>query len=123
MIYFQHRIYRSDLRNNPNHLFVFGDNLARVGLGGQAKEMRGEPNAIGVATKRSPYEYLYDKDYDEWFNKEFHTIRYIEDLAECGTMLVYPSDGIGTGLAKLDQTAPKIYERIKKMEDYLKSLV
>ena len=34
-------------------------------------------------------------------------------------MLVYPSDGIGTGLAKLDQTAPKIYERIKKMEDLI----
>jgi hypothetical protein len=30
------------------------DSVQRHGLAGQAKEMRGEPNAIGVATKRAP---------------------------------------------------------------------
>jgi redox-sensitive bicupin YhaK (pirin superfamily) len=30
-------------------LFVFGDNLRRTGFGGQAAEMRGEPNAVGIA--------------------------------------------------------------------------
>jgi hypothetical protein len=48
------RIYREDLRNNPDFMFLFGDNLQRTGLGGQAKEMRGEFNAIGIATKKSP---------------------------------------------------------------------
>jgi hypothetical protein len=33
---------------------VFGDNGRRIGFGGQAKEMRGEPNAIGVATNWEP---------------------------------------------------------------------
>jgi hypothetical protein len=34
--------------------YVFGDNGRRIGFGGQAKEMRGEPNAIGVATEWVP---------------------------------------------------------------------
>jgi hypothetical protein len=34
--------------------YVFGDNGRRIGFGGQAKEMRGQPNAIGVATKWEP---------------------------------------------------------------------
>jgi hypothetical protein len=40
-ILYQHRIYRMDLIANPNILYVFGDNTKRVGMGGQAGEMRG----------------------------------------------------------------------------------
>jgi len=47
-------IERSMLQADPEARFVFGDNAERWGLGGQAKEMRGEPNAIGVATLWSP---------------------------------------------------------------------
>jgi hypothetical protein len=35
-------------------IFLFGDNMQRTGLGGQAKEMRNEPNAFGVPTKWKP---------------------------------------------------------------------
>jgi len=45
-------ITRQMLRAEPGTLWVFGDNLQRKGLGGQAKEMRGEPNAIGIPTKK-----------------------------------------------------------------------
>lgn len=41
-------IKRQDLKSNPNTQYLFGDNLKRSGFGGQAKEMRGEPNAIGI---------------------------------------------------------------------------
>ena len=51
---FKDRITRKDLQSHPETLFVFGDNEARVGMGGQAKECRGERNAVGVATKRGP---------------------------------------------------------------------
>ena len=34
-------IRREDVQANPNKIFVFGDNIMREGLGGQAKEMRG----------------------------------------------------------------------------------
>ena len=39
------KIYKvKDLKNNPNKIFVFGDNLKRKGEGGQAI-IRGEENA------------------------------------------------------------------------------
>lgn len=47
-------ITRDMLRKEPEARFVFGDNAYRKGFGGQAKEMRGEPNALGVATKWYP---------------------------------------------------------------------
>ena len=39
-------------RANPRAIYVFGDNLLRKGLGGQAKEMRGEPNTLGIVSKK-----------------------------------------------------------------------
>jgi len=40
-IKYQKWIERSDLQNNPEDVYIFGDNYARQGLGGQAKAMRG----------------------------------------------------------------------------------
>jgi hypothetical protein len=45
------RITREMVQADRNTVYVFGDNVARHGLGGQAKAMRGEPNTIGVSTK------------------------------------------------------------------------
>ena len=53
-IVFKQKIVRSDLRNNPAKRFVFDDNVQRRGFAGQAKDMRGEKNAIGVVTKWAP---------------------------------------------------------------------
>jgi len=47
------KITKSYLRNNPNHIFVFGDNLKRKGYGGAAT-LRDEPNAYGFVTKKAP---------------------------------------------------------------------
>jgi hypothetical protein len=56
-----------DARRHRDRLFVFGDNDARRGLAGQAA-IRGEPNAIGLATKRSPshvaHAYYRDDDFE-----------------------------------------------------------
>lgn len=41
------------LRNNPSHIFVFGDNTIRKGKGGAAK-LRDEPNTYGFITKKYP---------------------------------------------------------------------
>ncbi len=54
MIIFQKFIYREDLKNNQGVIYLFGDNDMRRGRGGQAKEMRGEPNSIGIRVKKSP---------------------------------------------------------------------
>lgn len=54
MIEFRTFIHREDLQGEPETLFVFGDNMMRKGLGGQAAAMRGEPNAVGIPTKELP---------------------------------------------------------------------
>lgn len=107
-VMFRRWITREMLQGEREKLFVFGDNLARVGLGGQAKEMRGEPNAVGLPTKRSPWVYLED---DDCFEVEracgAEWARLMNHVTAGGT-IVWPADGIGTGLAKLREKAPRI---------------
>ena len=110
----QSRILRDDLRANPDVLYVFGDNLVRQGKGGQAAEMRGEPNAVGVATKLAPGTseacYFSDADFGpavSFIEEDVQPIR--EQLAKGGVVVV-PMDGIGTGLSELPTRAPRIYE-------------
>jgi hypothetical protein len=107
---FQHRIYRSDLQKNPDVLYIFGDNLKRVGYGGQAAHMRDEPNAVGIATKKSPgmsdSDFFSDnelKDNIASINKDFE--RVVKHI-QMGGIVVFPSDGIGTGLSELPKRAP-----------------
>jgi hypothetical protein len=101
-------ITREMLRAEPDTLFVFGDNLKRVGLGGQAKEMRGEPNAIGLPTKRSPWDYLSDADFGEVEAASRNDIARLAVHIRENRTVVWPEDGIGTGLAKLQEKAPGI---------------
>lgn len=140
-IIYQKFIYRSDLRKEPNHLFIFGDNLERTGFGGQAKEMRGEPNAFGIATKRKAAHgsddcYMWDHEQSAWdaVNADFddleskltectHTVYSANDPYELKwKAVVIPTDGIGTGLARLKETAPKLLEHIKIRLDNLANL-
>jgi hypothetical protein len=113
MIVKQKRITREDLQANPHVGYLFGDNLQREGLGGQAKEMRGEPNAIGVPTKRAPHmgdtAFLTDREY-------FDNISDIDKaLEKCNNyeVIVIPLDGIGTGLAQLQTRAPRTYKYLQ----------
>lgn len=103
-------VTRDMLRAEPEARFVFGDNLLRVGMGGQAGAMRGEPNAIGVATKRAPG--MSDRDFfDNSVQSltdllgEFEPI--LKALAE-GRAVYVPRDGLGTGLSELPQRAPSL---------------
>ena len=102
--------YTSDyLRKHPDIIFVFGDNLSRTGNGGQAI-IRNEPNAIGLVSKRTPdhsptaYMTGTPTDYDA-VNADLSRI---EELAFSGKQLVFPAAGIGTGLARLQTTAPDL---------------
>ena len=125
-VIFQKWIMRDDLKNNPEVLYVFGDNLKRVGLGGQAKEMRGEPNAVGVATKKAPG--MGDKDFfsDEEFLDNIITIerdfmRAFNHLVN-GGIVVIPADGLGTGLSELPTRAPETNSFLTAKIDILKAL-
>jgi hypothetical protein len=101
-------ITRDMMRAEPQTLFVFGDNLSRFGMGGQAKEMRGESNAIGLPTKRSPTKYLTDADISRVQHATRDDINTLKWQLENGGIVVWPSDGIGTGLANLHWHAPSI---------------
>ena len=135
----QKMIYRTDIQANPDVLYVFGDNLDRQGTGGQAKEMRGEPNSFGIATKRSishkyPDDYFFDYQDDVIgiLEKEFDRLE--EELSCMATergdpigyitsnyykAVVIPTDGLGTGLSRLPKYAPNalkyIEQRIEKL--------
>jgi hypothetical protein len=122
----QDTIKRSDLQRAPNTLFVFGDNMVRQGFGGQAKEMRGEPNAVGIPTKWIPATnaraYFCNGDFSRVKVSIDFELTKLERAIENGWNVVIPSSGIGTGLADLKNKAPKIYKYIQDRLAGLESL-
>lgn len=112
---------REMAQNNPNALFVFGDNLVRKGYGGQAAALRGEPNAVGIPTKVSPSVYMSDKDFEKAkiaIDEAFDTLN---THLEKGGVVVWPVDGVGTGLAQLEIRAPKVWNYLKEKTEELLS--
>ena len=121
----QKRIVRAELQANPHVLYMFGDNDQRDGYGGQAAEMRDEENAAGVRTKWAPSNeasaFFSDHEFDRitvLIDADLESAR--EKLAE-GGVVVIPLDGLGTGLSRLPQKAPRIAafleERLAELED------
>jgi hypothetical protein len=106
-------ITREDVRREPDKIFLFGDNLAQSGLAGQAREMRGEPNAIGIPTKRAPNNqidsFFFSKDYKEAVAAIDAAFNRIPE----GVTVVIPSAGIGTGLARLEDTCLQLLNYIR----------
>jgi len=97
-------------------IYVFGDNVQRSGLGGQAKEMRGEPNAIGVVTKWAPSmaaRAFFDDTAACKVLVERDLLRVQQALDHRRTVVV-PADGIGTGLSRLSSCAPNLDRFIKQ---------
>lgn len=117
MVEYVKHINRDMLRADPGTLFVFGDNMIERGLGGQAKEMRGEPNAVGIPTKMLPgmgyADFFRDEDYDRAKPKIEAAFLRLHKHAASGGKIVWPADGIGTGLAQLPKRAPKIWKLIE----------
>ena len=109
-------ITRQTLRDNPDKAFLFGDNLDQRGMKGQAKEMRGEPNAFGIPTKKHPsmgkYAFFDDRDFQYY---TWHIDRAFNKLKESGfDTVVIPEAGLGGGLAELDQRAPLVFEYLNE---------
>ena len=112
-------ITRKFVRANRDRIFLFGDNLARRGFGGQAAAMRGEPNCVGIPTKKLPSNrddaFFTDAEFEQ--NKAaidqaleilFHKISKAEQT------IVIPADGLGTGRAQLQSRAPLTYAYLQK---------
>jgi hypothetical protein len=107
----QSRIYRADLRANPTVLYVFGDNPQRMGLGGQAGEMRGEPNSIGVVTCSLDTPWT-DADAEHQCALIDSDMAPLFQALLAGWTVVYPLDGIGTGIADLANRSPKTWAHL-----------
>ena len=122
-VIYQERIIREDLANNPKQVYVFGDNMIRVGLGGQAREMRYEPNAVGIPTKWRPSmtddAFFTDDDFDKVVPSIEIEFQKLTLEINRGKNIIIPKDGIGTGLSQLPRRAPKIY---KYIEDGIRKL-
>ncbi len=110
-------ITRQMIRAEPGTLFAFGDNIGRKGYGGQAREMRDEPNSVGIPTKwlptRDENAYFTDDDFDRVHMAIEKPLRRLFDHLVAGGNVVWPEDGIGTGLAELPTRAPRIFQFIE----------
>lgn len=114
LLLYREHISRYMLQRETEKLFVFGDNMVRRGMGGQAASMRGEPNAVGIPTKKlpsmGPNAFLDNDDFHDWLEvavEDFYRL-----LAHPG-VIVWPHAGIGTGRALLRVKAPLIWAEIE----------
>jgi hypothetical protein len=116
------------VRKHSNYLFIFGDNDIRKGKKGQAI-IRGEPNSIGVPTKKisnyAPTSYYYDYEFDLNVQKIDEAIEKIKLVLKNGKYcgIILPEDGLGTGLANLKENAPKTLAYLNSELDKLKIYV
>jgi hypothetical protein len=83
-----------------------------MGSAGQAC-IRKEPNAFGIPTKRYPSTHIGAYFSDRKCERE-HVISSLRDLYSLGrrSIIVFPSSGVGTGLAKMPEKSPLIYNEM-----------
>lgn len=111
--------YDADLcLKHSNKLFVFGDNLRRFGMGGQAI-IRNCPNVFGIATKRKPSmhesAFFTDDDLDSVLEDIDHLWAMLRDYPERDVVIPVTKDGevsLGRERAELPKRAPAIYDTI-----------
>ena len=92
-------VTREYLRNHPNEIFVFGDNLIRKGKGGAAI-LRDEPNTYGFITKKYP-----NNDDSSFYRLEEYELTLADELRSLERTIEWKTDKIflisklGAGLA------------------------
>lgn len=111
-------VERRDLLADRRRWFVFGDNLERRGRGGLAAECRGEPNAIGVAVKLKPSmeedAFFSDAEFDFYARVIDADLQTAFFAAQRKETIIIPASGIGTGLARLPDRAPRLFRHVRQ---------
>ena len=113
-------ITKEYLQKNPNHIFVFGDNLLRKGFAGAAI-LRNEPNTYGFITKKYPSNddksFFKPEEYKEFFLKELQKLELEIKKTPNNLWLI---SSIGSGLANKYNIWEKIikHDIIKLTERY-----
>ncbi len=112
-------ITRAFVREHRDRIFLFGDNLARQGFGGQAAAMRGEPNVVGIPTKKLPgnsgHAFFTDAEFEQnkmAIDQAFERLSVI--CLATDQVIVIPANGIGTGRAQLQSRAPLTFAYLQK---------
>lgn len=120
-------ISRQMVQGNPETLFVFGDNVKRSGHRGQAAQMRGEPNTIGIPTKWYPTlktdAFFYDHQIDQirpLMEADYLTV---ENHLLNGKTVIWPADNIGTGLSRIPSNAPILWQWMEEVRTYFDQIV
>ena len=117
-IIFEKHITRQEIINNPKSLYVFGDNDARKGRGGLAKECRGCENSIGIRVKKYPSmdtdSFYNDLEFESNVKKIDEDINRLIEMSNSYNIVVFSSAPIGSGLARLLICAPRTYEYLIK---------
>ena len=106
-------LYTKDLlKQYPDKIFVFGDNMKRYGKGGQVI-IRDEPNALGIATKRYPSrdDWAYFSDREDEREFVLQDLRNLYKLSQ-HKKIVFPAAGIGTGLSEMERRSPVIWSML-----------
>lgn len=111
------------LLENPTHVFVFGDNLLRMGTGGAAK-LRYLPNTYGFITKKEPnnsdFSFFKPDEYKVVFDREIVKLR-IEAITN--PHRTYLISKLGAGLANKYKIWEKVIEpMLKESLDDLKNV-
>lgn len=98
---------------NRQFLFVFGGNDIGEGKKGQAV-INGQPNAMPIPTKKlpsaQPEAFYHDGDLRKNKEKIRKAFEMVDSQAHKYKALVFPKDGLGTGLAQLPSKAPLTYQ-------------
>ena len=81
--------------------------------------MRGEPNAVGIPTKKWPSykdEAFFSDDEFEQNKTAIDTAlaKVMNAVTETIRTIVIPTDGLGTGRAQLDKRAPRTFAYLQK---------
>jgi len=106
-------ITREFIQRNHHILFVFGDNDIRKGFGGMAKDFRGEPNSLGVRTKKFP-----GLDKSHFYTDDEYSINTRKILADINDIInksinyqyIYFPKQIGLGKAHMKTYCPMTYD-------------
>jgi len=104
------QITKTYLQNNPNHVFVFGDNLLRVGKGGAAT-LRDELNSYGFITKKAPNNndnsFYRPEEYQEIFDDELNKLK---NIIQTNPNKLFLISKLGGGLANKYNIFEKIIQ-------------
>jgi hypothetical protein len=114
----------SDVKANPDYIFVYGDNDLHRGEDGQAV-IRYTKNGLSIRTKKAPgydeADYYTDAEYKENVRKLDEDFGAVKKALASGAKVVISANGYGNGLSRMPAKCPRTYAYLeKKLEELIR---